>query len=225
MLRALRTEAGLSMRATGGLVGISSSTIAHIETGRMNPPKGDTVESLLHAYGGIKPKSYYEKVRKFQAKQTQRDECKTTDSDHPHEHAPNLLPGRKITDINQVWVTDLTYIRIATGFVYLAIMLGLYSRRVVGWAISDRIDAALCLAALDDAIEKRRPRAGLIHHSDRGVQYACREYRQRMLDHEITASMSAQGYCYDNAFMESWSKVISRSTPQIMRLEERDEVL
>ena len=116
---------------------------------------------------------------------------KTTDSDHPHGYARNLLPGLTITGVNEVWVTDITYIRIATGFVYLAAIMDLYSRKVVGWAISKKIDAELCLTALDDAIEKRNPRAGLIHHSDRGVQYACEEYRDRLRDHEITASMSA----------------------------------
>ena len=133
---------------------------------------------------------------------------KTTDSAHNHGYAPNLLPGTKITDVNQVWVTDLTYIRIANGFVYLSAILDLFSRRVVGWAISERIDAELCLSALDNAIELRRPRAGLIHHSDRGVQYACSEYRRRLEDYEIQPSMSAKGYCYDNAFMESWFKTL-----------------
>lgn len=150
---------------------------------------------------------------------------KTTDSDHPHGYAPNLLPGRRITGVNQVWVTDITYIRIVTGFVYLAVMLDLYSRRVVGWAISEKIDAELCLTTLDDAIEKRRPRAGLIHHSDRGVQYACGEYRQRLLDHEITASMSAQGYCYDNAFMESWFKTLKAEEVYLTEYETIDDVL
>lgn len=133
---------------------------------------------------------------------------KTTDSEHNHGYAPNLLPGTTVTDVNQVWVADITYIRIASGFVYLSAILDLFSRRVVGWAISERIDAELCLSALDNAIEQRRPKAGLIHHSDRGVQYACNEYRQRLLDYEISASMSAKGYCYDNAFMESWFKTL-----------------
>jgi len=104
-------------------------------------------------------------------------------------------------------------------------MLDLYSRRVVGWAISEKIDAELCITALDDAIEKRRPRAGLIHHSDRGVQYACGEYRQRLLDHEIIASMSAQGYCYDNAFMESWFKTLKAEEVYLTEYETVDDVL
>lgn len=133
---------------------------------------------------------------------------KTTNSEHNYGYAPNLLPGTVVTKLNQIWVADITYIRIAKGFVYLAAVLDLFSRRVVGWAISERIDAELCLSALDSAVAERRPRAGLIHHSDRGVQYACSEYRNRLLEHEITPSMSAKGYCYDNAFMESWFKTL-----------------
>ena len=150
---------------------------------------------------------------------------KTTDSDHPYGYAKNLLPGIKVTDVNQVWVADITYIRILTGFVYLAAILDLFSRRVVGWAISKRIDARLCLKALDDAIEKRRPRAGLIHHSDRGVQYACDEYKQRLQDHEIVPSMSAKGYCYDNAFMESWFKTLKAEEVYLTEYETIDDVL
>jgi transposase InsO family protein len=150
---------------------------------------------------------------------------KTTDSDHPHGYAPNLLPGRRITGVNQVWVTDITYIRITTGFVYLAVILDLYSRRVVGWAISERIDAELCLTALNDAIQNRCPRPGLIHHSDRGVQYACGEYRQRLLDYKIVASMSAQGYCYDNAFMESWFKTLKAEEVYLTEYETIADVL
>ena len=150
---------------------------------------------------------------------------KTTDSDHPYGYAPNLLPGLKITGVNQVWVTDITYIRIKTGFVYLAAILDLYSRRIVGWAISENINAELCLTALDDAIRKRNPRAGLIHHSDRGVQYACVEYRKRLLDNEILESMSAKGYCYDNAFMESWFKTLKAEEVYLTEYEKTEDVL
>ena len=150
---------------------------------------------------------------------------KTTDSNHPYGYAPNRLPGMKITGVNQVWVTDLTYIRILTGFVYLAAMLDLYSRRIVGWAISMRIDADLCLAALDDALEKRKPVRGLIHHSDRGVQYACARYRCRLEEKGIICSMSAKGYCYDNAFMESWFKTLKAEEVYLTEYEAIDDVL
>ena len=150
---------------------------------------------------------------------------KTTDSNHSHGYAPNRLPGVKITGINQVYVTDLTYIRILTGFVYLAAMLDLYSRKIVGWAISQRIDAELCLRALDDAIEKRRPGPGVLHHSDRGVQYACEAYRNRLKEHGMIPSMSAKGYCYDNAFMETWFKTLKAEEVYLTEYETLEDVL
>lgn len=150
---------------------------------------------------------------------------KTTDSNHSFGYAPNLLPGKLITGVNQVWVTDLTYIRIATGFVYLSAILDLFSRRVVGWAVSSKINAELCLAALDDAIEKRKPATGLIHHSDRGVQYACDQYRSRLKELGMIASMSAKGYCYDNAFMESWFKTLKAEEVYLTEYEKLDDVL
>ena len=150
---------------------------------------------------------------------------KTTDSNHPHGYAPNRLPGIQITGVNQVWVTDLTYIRILTGFVYLAAMLDLYSRKIVGWAISMKIDAELCLGALDDAIANRRPEPGIIHHSDRGVQYACEAYRDRLQEHGMVASMSAKGYCYDNVFMESWFKTLKAEEVYLTEYETMDDVI
>lgn len=150
---------------------------------------------------------------------------KTTDSNHEFGYADNLLPGMTITDVNQVWVTDITYIRIAAGFVYLAAILDLFSRKVVGWALSTSIDHKLCLDALKDAVEKRRPSAGLIHHSDRGVQYACHEYRRYLKDHEIIESMSAQGYCYDNAFMESFWKTLKAEEVYLTEYETFEDVL
>ena len=140
-------------------------------------------------------------------------------------YAPNRLPGMMLTRLNQVWVTDITYIRIKTGFVYLSVIRDLYSRKVVSWAISKNIDAKLCLSALDNAIEERYPMAGLVHHSDRGVQYACHEYRQRLEDYEIVPSMSATGYCYDNAFMESWFKTLKAEEVYLTEYETVEDVL
>jgi transposase InsO family protein len=150
---------------------------------------------------------------------------KTTDSQHGHGYAPNRLKGLELAGVNQVWVADLTYIRIRTGFVYLAAILDLYSRKVVGWAISSRLDAELCLAALKMAIRERRPLPGLIHHSDRGVQYACEAYRALLDEHKIVASMSAKGYCYDNAFMESWFKTLKAEEVYLTEYETIDNVL
>lgn len=133
---------------------------------------------------------------------------KTTDSNHRFGYARNLLPGMTVDGPNQVWVADITYIRVLTGFVYLAAILDLFSRKIVGWALSKKIDHELCLAALKHAVLTRRPTAGLIHHSDRGVQYACDAYQEFLRDNEIVPSMSAKGYCYDNTFMETWFKTL-----------------
>ena len=112
--------------------------------------------------------------------------------------------------LNQVWVADITYIRILTGFVYLAVILDVFSRRIVGWAISKSIDRRLVMGALEMAIELRKPPPGTIHHSDRGVQYACREYVDLLQQNGFTISMSRSGNPYDNAFAESFMKTLKR---------------
>lgn len=149
---------------------------------------------------------------------------KTTDSNHLYGFAPNLLSGRKVTGPDQVWVTDLTYIRIAGGFVYLACVMDLFTRKIVGYALGDSLEAVLCLRALNDAIEDRKPGPGLIHHSDRGVQYACNEYRDRLAGCGILASMSAKGYCYDNAFMESFFKSLKAEEVYLTEYETKEDV-
>ena len=108
----------------------------------------------------------------------------------------------KLTGLNEVWVSDITYIRIATGFVFLAVILDLCSRKVVGWAISKRIDHKLTVGALGMAIELRKPEPGCIHHSDRGVQYACKEYVDLLDEWGFEISMSRKANPYDNAWSE-----------------------
>ena len=150
---------------------------------------------------------------------------KTTDSNHCYGYADNLLPGMELTGVNQVWVTDITYIRVRSGFVYLAVVIDLFSRKVVGWAISSKIDTDLCLTALNDAIEQRKPSPGLIHHSDRGVQYASHEYKERLERHGIVPSMSAKGYCYDNAFAETFFKTLKAEEVYLTEYESINDVL
>ena len=128
----------------------------------------------------------------------------TTDSNHEHKVYPNLLAGLTLTGVNQAWVADITYIRIVKGFVYLAALLDRYSRKVIGWAISKRIDAELCVAALSSVLATRKPPPGCIHHSDRGVQYACQRYVTLLEGAKIKISMSRTGNPYDNAHMESF---------------------
>ena len=132
----------------------------------------------------------------------------TTDSNHNHRVYPNLLADKAVTGINQVWLADITYIRIRKGFVFVAAILDRFSRKVIGWAISKRIDAELCLAALKSALAKRQPQPGCVHHSDRGVQYACAEYVALLKDSNLQISMSRTANPYDNAHMESFFKTL-----------------
>lgn len=130
---------------------------------------------------------------------------RTTDSNHSFPIAENLLDRNfKTAAPNQAWVTDITYIWTREGWLYLAAILDLYSRAVVGWAMSQHIDTELCLNALNMAIKARAPGAGLVHHSDRGSQYASHAYRQALEQHGIIASMSRRGDCWDNAVAESF---------------------
>jgi putative transposase len=130
----------------------------------------------------------------------------TTDSDHDGPIFPNLAKDKKVDGPDQLWVADMTYIAIATGFVYLAAILDAWSRRVVGYAISRSIDHRLALAALKAAIRVRRPAPGCVHHSDRGSQYAAEAYRQLLAEHGLVGSMGRRGNPYDNAQAESFMK-------------------
>ena len=133
---------------------------------------------------------------------------RTTDSNHEHEVHPNLIEELTINGINQVWTVDITYIRINTGFVYLAVVLDLYSRKVIGWSISKKIDGKLAIDALDMAIKRRNPPRGVIHHSDRGVQYLCDAYVAILDEHGFHKSCSRKGNPYDNAWTESFMKTL-----------------
>jgi transposase InsO family protein len=150
---------------------------------------------------------------------------KTTDSQHLYRVYPNLLKGLEITDMNQLWVADITYIRILTGFVFLAVMLDVFSRRVVGWALAKRIDHRLTLEALRMALRTRKPRAGLIHHSDQGVQYACTQYVKELEEHEVCISMSAKGNPYDNAYAESFFKTLKNEEVHLWEYESFTDVV
>lgn len=156
---------------------------------------GKKLRRIMRKYG------LFRKTRK-------RFAVNTTDSNHSNRIYPNLLKDRMVTDINQVWVADITYIRITTGFVYLAIILDIFSRRAIGWALSKSLQHSITVGALKMALETRQPEPGLIHHSDRGVQYACKEYIQLLQDWEIDISMSEKGNPYHNAYAESFFKTL-----------------
>lgn len=143
--------------------------------------------------------------------QLRRRWVRTTDSEHGLRTYPNLLANagwRALTGVNQAWVADITYIRLAQGFCYLAAILDAYSRRVVGWRLSREIDAALAVAALELAVQARKPAPGWIHHSDQGVQYACREYVGLLERAQARISMSAKGTPRDNAQAESFMRTL-----------------
>jgi len=132
----------------------------------------------------------------------------TTDSSHGGPVFANLTKTVALSGANQLWVADITYIAIASGFVYLAAILDAWSRRVVGYAIGQRIDARLTLAALRAAIAARKPPPGCIHHSDRGRQYAAEDYRAELARHGLTGSMGRRANPYDNAKAESFMKTL-----------------
>jgi putative transposase len=148
------------------------------------------------------------KTNDLNVKMRRRFTC-TTDSDHPHPIYPNLYRNVIPAQVDVVWVADITYIALeGDGFAYVAIILDACSRKVVGYAISKRVDANLALAALEAAIAARKPGPGCIHHSDRGVQYASNAYRKRLADNGIVGSMSALANPYDNAQAESFMKTL-----------------
>ena len=149
----------------------------------------------------------------------------TTDSNHNHKVYPNLLADKTLTGINQAWVADITYIRILKGFVFLAAILDRYSRKVISWAISKRIDAELCVAALRIALEQRQPPPGCIHHSDRGVQYACGEYITLLEQAHMQISMSRTANPYDNAHMKSFFKTLKYEEVHLANYETYDDVV
>ena len=144
----------------------------------------------------------------------------TTDSDHRLPVYPNLARTLVITGLDQLWVADLTYIRLELEFVYLAVILDAFSRRVIGWALDRTLEAALTLQALRMALVRRRPAPGLVHHSDRGVQYASHDYTQLLQDHHIQISMSRKANPWDNAACESFIKTLKYE--EVYRTEYRD---
>ena len=144
----------------------------------------------------------------------------TTDSRHILPIYPNLAAEIIPMAINQLWVADITYIRLRVEFVYLAVVLDAFSRRVIGWALGRTLEARLATAALEMALAERRPKPGLVHHSDRGVQYASQDYTELLKQHKAEISMSRKGNPYDNAACESFMKTLKYE--EVYRNEYRD---
>lgn len=155
-------------------------------------------------------------VRKFKV-------C-TTDSNHDMPVAPNLLEQQFHTEApNRVWVSDITYIRTREGMLYLASVMDLFSRRIVGWALGKRMTVDLVSQALGAAHAAKKPGPGLIHHSDRGSQYASKEYRGKLETYKMTCSMSRKGNCYDNACIESYHSILKRELVYLTKFKNRQE--
>ena len=138
-----------------------------------------------------------------------RFRVRTTDSSHRHPVASNLLERCFQRELpNQAWCADITYVATGEGWLYLSAVIDLCSRKIVGWAMADHLRAELCEEALEMAISRRKPEGELLHHSDRGVQYACEDYQRMLEQWGMVCSMSGRGDCYDNAVMESFFKTL-----------------
>jgi len=147
----------------------------------------------------------------LRAKTSRKRRVRTTNSEHDQPVAPNLLLKRPPpTGPNEVWVADITYIPTAEGWLFLAAVMDLYSRQIVGWSVWETLQAGGALQALARALASRRHPKGVIHHSDRGIQYACHNYRQQLQAAGLIASMSRKGNCYDNAAMEAFWSTLKR---------------
>jgi putative transposase len=144
----------------------------------------------------------------------------TTDSNHKLPIYPNLAGSMVLTGVDQLWVADITYIRLREEFIYLAVILDAYSRRVIGWELGDTLEASLPIAALRKALSQRLVRPGLVHHSDRGVQYASGGYTDLLKEHAIQGSMSRKANPWDNAACESFMKTLKQE--EVYRREYRD---
>lgn len=186
------------------------------------------VTKQLHRQGvEVNHKRIYRLMKKhgLLCKQRRKFRVYTTDSNHAYPVYPNRIGGLAVTRLNQVWVADLTYIRIKTGFVYLAMILDAFSRKAIGYALSRRIDRELSLAALRMAIANRRPAPGCIHHSDRGVQYAAHGYVDELKASGFTISMSRKGNPYDNAMAESFMKTLKYDEVYLSEYETFEDVV
>jgi transposase InsO family protein len=144
----------------------------------------------------------------------------TTDSRHGLPVYPNLAGQMAPTAVNQLWIADITYLHLRAEFIYLAVVLDAYSRRVIGWALGRTLEAELAVAALRMALEERKPQPGLVHHSDRGVQYASQSYTELLKQHQAQISMSRKANPYDNAACESFMKTLKYE--EVYRNEYRD---
>ena len=147
----------------------------------------------------------------------------TTDSQHGYAIYPNLAARLNLTGVNQLWVADITYVRLRETFLYLAVVMDAYSRRVVGWELGEDLRAELALVALDRALAERAIEPGIVHHSDRGVQYCCHAYIEKLQAHGFAISMSRTGNPYDNAKAESFMKTLKSEEIHLHQYRDQEE--
>jgi putative transposase len=238
----VKTGRGLTIQRMAKLGGMSRSSFYRFEEDRKPGPDSDMdLRDAIHrvalqwpAYG--RPRITAElrrQGRKVNAKRVyrlmrednllclrKRKFVITTDSNHGRKVYPNLAAELELTGVDQLWIADITYIRLEEEFVYLAVILDRFSRRVIGWALDRTIEDDLTLAALRMALEQRKPGPGLVHHSDRGSQYASNDYTDLLKDRGIKISMSRKGNPWDNAFCESFMKTLKYE--EVLRNEYRD---
>jgi transposase InsO family protein len=213
-----------SARATEDRALAAAIHAVHQESGRTYG--GPRVHRELWDQGrrhGVKRVARVMRAEGLRAKATRRFRV-TTQSDHAHPVAPNVL-ARRFDEArpDRVWVADITYLSTREGWLYLAVVLDLATRAVVGWAMRHTLERGLTLDALDMAVRRRRPAPGALHHTDRGSQYACRDYRARLAAHGMTCSMSRKGDCWDNAIAESFFATLKRELADDADWATRDE--
>lgn len=183
----------------------------HDHEKRYGSPK---ITHLLHQEGHCiaeRTVSVYMREMKLRSVVSRKFRVRTTDSDHDHPIEPNHLNQQfNVSQPNTVWVTDITYIPCREGRLYLASVMDLCTREIVGWRLDNHMETSLVLGALQDAYKAKRPKKGLIHHSDRGTQYTSHEYRKELKKYQMLSSMSRKGNCYDNACIESWHSVLKK---------------
>jgi transposase InsO family protein len=226
----MKANRGLTIERMVELGGVSRASFYRFGEGRRPRPDGDVdlrdavqrialewpsygrprITAELRRHGWVvNPKRVYRLLRGDNLLCVRKRKfVVTTDSNHDRKVYPNVAANLVLTGIDQLWVADITYIRLETEFVYLAVVIDAYSRRVIGWALDDTVEDDLPLTALQRALELRRPAPGLVHHSDRGSQYASGDYTDLLKSHGCQISMSHKASPWENAGCESWMKTL-----------------
>jgi len=242
----MQAQSSLEVEKMCGLAGVSRASYYR----RLQPPEEDLAEemqlrnaiqqgSLEHRFYGyrritavLREQGWIvntKRVRRLMNEDgllaiRRRKFVATTDSEHGMQIYPNLAASLELSNLNQLWVADLTYIRLGEQFVFLAVVLDAYSRRVVGWAIGEQLTSQLALRALDLAIQQRSPRPGLVHHSDRGSQYASHNYIGKLESVGALASMSRPGRPWENGKCESFIRTIKKEEVDARSYRNREEL-